>query len=143
MEQMENHDIIGQNEPVQQQQEKDMVAGDIKPVLKLFFVSPGGHGKPFCGPGMIRLLEAIHETGNVRRACENMQMSYSKGWKLLNSLEVCLMYPVTERQQGGRGGGKARLTEAGIAFLKKYRAFESDCQESVRKLFDTYYVDNG
>jgi molybdate transport system regulatory protein len=118
-----------------------MMADDIKPALKVFLVSPGGHGKPFCGPGMIRLLEAIRETGNVRQACENMQMSYSKGWKLLKSLEICLMYPVTERQQGGRGGGNARLTEAGIAFLDKYRAFETECQEAVRNIYNRYYTD--
>ncbi|MDR0382469.1 MAG: LysR family transcriptional regulator [Spirochaetaceae bacterium] len=116
------------------------MVNDIKPVLKIFFASPGGHGKPFCGPGMIKLIEAIQETGNVRKACEDIQMSYSKGWKLLNLLETCLMYPVTERQQGGKGGGNARLTEAGIAFLKKYRAFEAECQEAVEKLFDSYYA---
>jgi molybdate transport system regulatory protein len=136
---MENGEINGQNEAEQDGQGKYMVDSNIKPALKVFLVSPGGRGKPFCGPGMIRLLEAIHETGNVRQACENMQMSYSKGWKLLNSLEVCLTYPVTKRQQGGSGGGKARLTEAGINFLNKYRAFEADCQESVQKLFTNYY----
>jgi molybdate transport system regulatory protein len=118
-----------------------MIANDIRPVLKIFFATPGGHGKPFCGPGMIRLLEEIHETGNVRKACQNMEMSYSKGWKLLNSLEVCLMYPLTERQQGGKGGGNARLTEDGLAFLNKYRAFEAECQKTVGELFDRYYAD--
>jgi molybdate transport system regulatory protein len=70
-----------------------------------------------------------------------MQMSYSKGWKLLNSLEVCLMYPVTERQQGGKGGGNAHLTEAGTAFLDRYRAFETECQEAVRNIYNDHYKD--
>ncbi|MDR1362692.1 MAG: LysR family transcriptional regulator [Spirochaetaceae bacterium] len=113
---------------------------DVKPVVKIFLASPGGRGKPFCGPGMVNLLEAINETGNVRRACESMQISYSKGWKLLNSLEAWLMYPVTERRQGGRGGGEAHLNEMGADFLKKHRAFEADCRQAVRVLFDKYYV---
>jgi molybdate transport system regulatory protein len=117
-----------------------MVLSDIKPVLKVFLAAPGGHGKPFCGPGMIKLLEAINETGNVRKACEDMKMSYSKGWKLLNMLETCLMCPLTERKQGGAGGGKANLTEAGLDFLKKYRAFEADCNNAVQKLFSDYYA---
>jgi molybdate transport system regulatory protein len=112
---------------------------DVSPVVKVFLASPGGRGKPFCGPGMINLLEAINETGNMRRAVESMQLSYSKGWKLLNSLEAWLMYPVTERQQGGSGGGKANLTEDGVAFLKKHRAFEADCEKAVRDIYDKYY----
>lgn len=109
-------------------------------VIKVFLAAPGGRGKPFCGPGMINLLEAINETGNVRKACENMGMSYSKGWKLLNNLEKWLSYPVTERRQGGRGGGEARLTEEGIVFLKKYRVFETDCRKAALDLFNKHYT---
>jgi molybdate transport system regulatory protein len=116
---------------------------NIKPVVKVFLAAPGGRGKPFCGPGMIRLLESINETGNVRQACENMQMSYSKGWKLLRALETCLAYHVVDRRQGGKGGGDSRLNEAGLAFLERHRAFEADCQAAVQKLFDRYYADPG
>ncbi|MDR0683755.1 MAG: LysR family transcriptional regulator [Spirochaetaceae bacterium] len=112
---------------------------DVKPVVKIFLAAPGGHGRPFCGPGMIRLLELINETGSVRHACENMQMSYSKGWKLLRGMDEYLQYPAAERKQGGIGGGKANLTEAGLAFLEKHRAFETECQKVVRKLFDKHY----
>ncbi|MDR2803613.1 MAG: LysR family transcriptional regulator [Treponema sp.] len=112
---------------------------DVKPVVKVFLAAPGGHGKPFCGPGMINLLEAIHNTGNVRQACETMQMSYSKGWKLLKALENWLTYPITSRRQGGKGGGEAHLTEEGVAFLKKHRAFEAECQNAVAEIFNKYY----
>jgi molybdate transport repressor ModE-like protein len=112
---------------------------DVKPVTKIFLASPGGHGMPFCGPGMIRLLEEIHQTGSVRQACVNMEMSYSKGWKLLKVLETWLEYPVTVRQQGGKGGGEAHLTDSGVAFLERHRAFEGECQAAVRELFGKYY----
>jgi molybdate transport system regulatory protein len=112
---------------------------NVRPVVKVFLAAPGGHGKPFCGPGMIRLLESINETGNVRQACENMQMSYSKGWKLLKALETWLTYQVVERRQGGKGGGETHLTGPGLAFLKKHRAFEEECQNAVQTLFNKYY----
>jgi len=112
---------------------------DINPVAKIFLVSPGGRGSPFCGPGMIHLLDEINETGNVRKACENMSMSYSKGWKLLSGLESWLEYPVTVRQQGGKGGGKAHLTDEGKEFLKRHRNFEADCEAAVQGLFEKYY----
>jgi molybdate transport system regulatory protein len=89
---------------------------------------------------MIQLLDAIKETGNVRKACESMGMSYSKGWKLLKGLETWLEYPITVRQQGGKGGGEAHLTEEGQAFLKTQRAFEADCEAAVQKLFEKYFL---
>ncbi|GHV22954.1 hypothetical protein FACS189494_10460 [Spirochaetia bacterium] len=111
----------------------------ITPIAKVFLAADGGHGKPFCGPGMVKLLEHIKDTGNVRKACENMQMSYSKGWKLLKALEAWLEYPVTIRRQGGAGGGEAHLTEAGFVFLEKHRTFEAECQKAVQKIYEEYY----
>ena len=112
---------------------------DFKPVTKVFLTTPGGHGKPFLGPGMIRLLDMIKKTGNVRKACEEMQMSYSKGWKLLKALEECLARPVVIRRQGGKGGGDTILTADGEAFLKNHHAFETACSAVVEKLFKKYY----
>jgi molybdate transport system regulatory protein len=110
----------------------------IAAAAKIFLVTPGV-GKAFCGPGMIKLLTAIKQTGNVRQACENMGMSYSKGWKLLKVLESWIGEPLTVRRQGGKGGGEAYLTERGEAFLEKHQAFLAECQQAVEKVFDRYY----
>ena len=88
---------------------------------------------------MISLLEYIKKTGNVRDACEVMNISYSKGWKLLKTLEKCLNFMVVTRRQGGVGGGRAQLTEEGLAFLENHLAFEADCAKAVEKLFVKYY----
>ncbi|GMO20709.1 MAG: LysR family transcriptional regulator [Spirochaetaceae bacterium] len=113
---------------------------NIKPVTKVFLASPGGHGEPFLGPGMIKLLVQINETNNVRKACENMGLSYSKGWKLLARLENCIDFQVVSRRQGGAGGGDTRLTEEGAEFLKKHLQFESECEKAVLDLFRKYYA---
>ncbi|MDR0568169.1 MAG: LysR family transcriptional regulator [Spirochaetaceae bacterium] len=89
---------------------------------------------------MIRLLKAIRETGNVRQACERMDMSYSKGWKLLKTLELYLGFSVVVRRQGGRGGGEAFLTAEGLAFLEKHEAFLRDCVSAVTEIFNRYYL---
>ncbi|MDR2535537.1 MAG: LysR family transcriptional regulator [Treponema sp.] len=111
---------------------------EIQPTVKVFLVASGME-KSFCGPGMITLLLAIKETGNVRQACENMRMSYSKGWKLLKTLEGYLGFSVAVRYQGGKGGGKAYLTDEGLAFLEKHRSFLQDCQNAVQQVFNAYY----
>jgi molybdate transport system regulatory protein len=111
----------------------------IKPAVKVWLVTEGEYGLPFCGPGMVRLLEAIGKTGSVREAVNEMEISYSKGWKLLSRLEEYLQIPVVDRQQGGRGGGKSALTPEGAQFLEKHTAFVADCNEEVKKVFDRYY----
>jgi molybdate transport system regulatory protein len=111
----------------------------IKPFVKISLVNRNGKGEPFCGPGMIRLLLEIQRNGNVRDACEKMHMSYTKGWKLLSRLEAWLDFPVTIRQQGGKGGGKALLTPAGVAFLEKHLTFLQDCETAVEDIFARYY----
>jgi molybdate transport system regulatory protein len=108
-------------------------------ILAKIFLMASGEDKIFCGPGMIKLLFAIEQNGSVRRACEGMNMSYSKGWKLLRGLEAWLGSPVAVRHQGGRGGGEAYLTNEGRKFLKKHRAFEQACQQAVEEVFDRYY----
>jgi molybdate transport system regulatory protein len=111
-------------------------------LAKIFLMDPG-EDTIFCGPGMIRLLTAIERNGSVRRACEEMNMSYSKGWKLLRGLETWLGSPVAVRHQGGKGGGEAYLTEAGREFLKKHRIFEQECQKVIEEVFEQYYTGSG
>jgi molybdate transport system regulatory protein len=112
---------------------------DVKPVLKISLITKIGKGEPFCGPGMIKLLLEIEQNGNVRDACEKMDMSYTKGWKLLNRLERWVGFSVVARQQGGRGGGEAHLTGEGAAFLEKHRAFLQECETAVGEIFSRYY----
>jgi molybdate transport system regulatory protein len=114
---------------------------DIRPVAKVFLAASGGREAPCLGPGMITLLEKIQEEGNVRRACEKMNVSYSKGWKLLRGLESCLSFPAIQKRQGGKGGGDTRLTPEGAAFLVKHRAFAADCKRQIEKVYAKYYGD--
>ncbi|MDR2602400.1 MAG: LysR family transcriptional regulator [Spirochaetaceae bacterium] len=107
-----------------------------KPAVKTFLLSNGESGASFFGPGMMRLLDEIDKTKNVRKSCENMGMSYSKGWKLLRAVEECAGFPVTERRQGGKGGGEARLTSKGKDFLEKYRDFSKKCEKEASRVFN-------
>lgn len=72
------------------------------------------------------LLSQIASTGSVRSACGRLNISYSKGFKLLDMAEEELGFALTRRQQGGRSGGRASLTEEGRAFLEKYERFRQE-----------------
>lgn len=63
------------------------------------------------GPGLIMLLEQIQTTESMKDACAQMEMSYSKGWKIINRAEKELGYGLLERRHGGKSGGKCTVTE--------------------------------
>ncbi|MEG0919162.1 MAG: LysR family transcriptional regulator [Anaerovoracaceae bacterium] len=89
----------------------------------------------FFGPGSAQLLKLIDKNKSVRVACEQMGISYSKGWKMLKLIEEETETTIVKRQQGGKNGGTAFLTEEGIFLLKKYDLFEYKCEEAMEQIF--------
>ncbi len=76
------------------------------------------------GPGKIRLLEHVGETGSIRKAAGQMKMSYRRAWLLLKALDGTFGEALVETATGGRAGGGARLTPAGRLVVRQYRALE-------------------
>lgn len=76
------------------------------------------------GPGKMRLLELIDETGSISAAGRAMAMSYRRAWLLVESLNDAFEAPVVAARPGGRRGGGASLTPAGRALLERYRTIE-------------------
>ena len=60
------------------------------------------------GPGKIRLLELIDETGSISAAGRAMAMSYRRAWLLVDSLHTSFREPVVDTRSGG-----AQLTPFG------------------------------
>jgi molybdate transport system regulatory protein len=76
------------------------------------------------GPGKVRLLEMVAETGSIRRAAVRMKMSYRKAWLLLKALKDTFGEALVETTTGGRAGGGARLTPLGRFVVDRYRRLE-------------------
>ncbi len=77
------------------------------------------------GPGKIALLEKIGETGSISAAARAMDMSYKRGWDLVEETSRLLGRPVAQTRAGGARGGGAELTEAGLDLVRRYRAIEA------------------
>lgn len=107
----------------------------LRPEVKLRLAKDVG----FFGPGTRNLLRLIESTGSVRLACGQLDMSYSKGWKILALVEEQLGYTVVSRQQGGKSGGAAHLTERGKELLERYEQFEQECKATVDEIFHKYF----
>ena len=76
------------------------------------------------GPGKIELLEQIAAFGSISAAARNMDMSYKRAWDLVEEMHRLFGNPVVSAQTGGRKGGGAQLTLAGLAIVSRFRAIE-------------------
>ena len=78
------------------------------------------------GPGKVRLLELVGETGSISAAARAMKMSYRRAWLLIEEANGLFGAPLVESSTGGAGGGGAKVTPLGLEVVTAYRAFESD-----------------
>ena len=78
------------------------------------------------GPGKIRLLEAIRDTGSITKAGLALGMSYRRAWLLVDDMNSCFREPVVSAQVGGTHGGGAALTAFGARLIDQYRAIEAE-----------------
>lgn len=91
---------------------------------------------PFMGPGSAELLRLLEQSNSVRAASLSMGLSYSKAWKIINTLEDATGLQVIIRQKGGSGGGLSYLTEDGKALLRWYDTLEEKCKLSINEIFE-------
>ncbi len=89
------------------------------------------------GPGVADLLERVDRLHSLRKATIEMDMAYSKAWKIVKTAEANLGFPILKSMTGGKGGGGADLTDEGKRFVSAYRRFEA----SVRGYADEAFVE--
>lgn len=93
------------------------------------------------GPGVAELMQHVEETGSLSEACRRMGMAYSKGWKIMKRAEEDLGFSLMEGSRGGSHGGRTLLTQEGKSFLEKYDSFMKELEESAKKAFSRYFIE--
>lgn len=97
-----------------------------------------GRDGTFLGFGRVALLEKIKEYGSISEAAKSMNMSYRHAWELIDSINRQAKSPLVETSTGGKGGGGARLTEAGemavTAFWKIYDRFKGFLEKEIEHI---------
>ena len=104
---------------------------ELRPMVKLRMAKQG----IFFGPGTAQLLENIDALGSIQEACAQMELSYSKGSRIIKNTEKELGFALLERWSGGASGGGSRLTQEGRRFLDAYKALSVKVQQSAEELF--------
>ena len=124
-------------EEAQQYAKKLRDANALKFDLKVFLTKE----EDFFGPGVARFLLMVEEKGSMLAACQEMNMSYSKGWKMVKSVEDEMGFPFLIRQAGGSSGGSSRLTDEGREFIRRYQALQRDAYKTAEAFFSLYFSD--
>ena len=93
----------------------------------------------FFGPGPYLLLSLIEETESLRLACQQMGISYSKGWNMVSNMEKQVGYSLVARQRGGKEKGRSDITPKGQELLRTYTAFQRDTKQQVQRLFEKHF----
>ena len=74
------------------------------------------------GPGKAALLTALLESGSIRAAATQLEMSYPRALKLIEQMNASFASPLVTTQHGGADGGGTHVTDLGQEVLQLYGA---------------------
>jgi 8-oxo-dGTP diphosphatase len=70
--------------------------------------------------GRVKLLKLIGRTGSLRKAAQEMKMSYRYAWGIVRKINEAVGKKVVKSVRGGKGGGKTILTDTGRKIIEEY-----------------------
>lgn len=91
-------------------------------------------GKCF-GRGIAELLTRVGRTGSLRSAAAEMDLAYSKAWRIIKTSEDILGFKLLCSQAGGKHGGGAVLTPQAQDMLARYDRFVEEGERALDKIF--------
>jgi molybdate transport system regulatory protein len=103
-------------------------------------------GEYIFGDGRAELLRLVGQFRSISKAASSLKMSYRHAWGQIRKLEERLGDKLVETCTGGKGGGKACLTETAEELLSKYDEFRDGIdlyvQEKYKKSFGVSAYDD-
>jgi molybdate transport system regulatory protein len=96
------------------------------------------NGKAF-GEGPYELLKRVEKTNSLHEAAYQMRMSYSKAWKLIQTMEKRLGFSLLDKKIGGLSGGGSQVTPKGKELMKRYGQFEKEARKAIEKVYQKHF----
>ena len=102
------------------------------------------------GKGSYQLLKLVEKRGSIRKASEEMGMSYRHAWGIIREIEKNLNMKIVITRRGGESGGATQLTDEGFKLIKEYEKYDKLFRDVVRHPYlkpsltvDMILVENG
>lgn len=90
------------------------------------------------GPGKLRLLEEIDDTGSISASARRLDMSYKRAWDLASEMNAAFRAPLVVTYADGRRLGGAMLTDEGRHVMDLYRKIRAKALASVSDEFTAF-----
>ena len=97
-------------------------------------------GRAF-GDGPARLLAGVEQSGSLRKAAQELGMSYNKAWRILHAAEQRLGFPLLDRSVGGSLGGGSNITPEARDLMIRYQAVAAEVDEVLMQVFQRHFAD--
>jgi molybdate transport system regulatory protein len=97
-------------------------------------------GRAF-GDGPARLLSGVERAGSLRKAAQELGMSYNKAWRILHAAEERLGFALLDRSVGGSLGGGSHLTSEARDLVTRYQASAAEVAEALEAIFQRHFAD--
>lgn len=96
-------------------------------------------GKKFFGLGPMTLLLKVDEYGSLKKAAEDMSLSYHKALNMIKAAEAGFGCPLMVKKIGGERGGGSTLTPAAQEIIQTYRTFEARLDQCADQIFSELF----
>jgi molybdate transport system regulatory protein len=97
-------------------------------------------GRAF-GDGPAALLAGVERAGSLRKAAQELGMSYNKAWRILHAAEQRLGFALLDRSVGGSLGGGSTITPEARDLLERYHGLLSDAEKALGEVFQRHFAD--
>lgn len=101
-----------------------------------------GRTESFFNEEFVSLLKEIESCESMNRACKNLDMAYSRGWKMVKFAEEQLGFALTEKQTGGANGGGSGLTVKGKNYIEKYEKLHKMIEKYAKKNYEKIFMED-
>lgn len=108
-----------------------MQLNNLKPNIKLTIDNPKSRYESSFGPGIADLCHGIQEFGSLNAAAKNINMAYSKAWRIVRDTEHALGVKLLNRD-GARGSS---LTPEGERILGIFDELTTRAQAQSERLY--------
>ena len=90
----------------------------------------------FFSMGPMELFENIDRYRSIKKASEQMKMSYTKALRIIRVAEEELGFAMVVSEKGGNNRGQTRLTEKGKQVLAAFGEIQLEVSSYAQKLFE-------
>ena len=95
------------------------------------------------GAERVRLLEAIGRHGSITAAAKEAGLSYKGAWDAVQAMNNLFAHPLVAARPGGRSGGVASVTPAGLAVIEAFGMMQARLAAVADQLDQALRLDEG